>query len=257
MTANDIERLLSAKHSGDVFVPQCKTGPTHGAKVSILDAWAMMKSWANPLAIGYEIKVSKSDWRSDDKWPLYLPYCNQFYFVCPWGLIPLKELHDGCGLVYVSKTGTRLFTKRKAPRRDIEVADIEQLMRYILMCRSSIIREYEREESGLEYWKAFVEEREDSRAIGRATSRKLVEAYKSNVLEVQVENHRLERKIESLESIEKFCVENGISPGSYMARKQIRNLGDFIREEDERAIRKAADALCGVLGAVHNWQEVE
>ena len=49
---------------------------------------------------GYEIKVSRSDFVNDTKWQDYLPYCHQFYFVCPPDLIQPDELPKEIGLMY-------------------------------------------------------------------------------------------------------------------------------------------------------------
>ena len=82
ITAQTVLELLAAKHSRDVFVPECKNGATHFADgMQKIDAWAMKKSWASPCVTAHEIKVSRADFLKDDKWPGYLPYCNQFYFV--------------------------------------------------------------------------------------------------------------------------------------------------------------------------------
>ena len=59
MKASDIIKLLEQRHSKDLFVPECKDGPTgsHGMHVR-LDAWVMPKSWANPALRGYEVKIT-------------------------------------------------------------------------------------------------------------------------------------------------------------------------------------------------------
>ncbi len=49
---------------------------------------------------GYEVKVFRSDFKKDTKWTDYLPYCNQFYFVCPTNLIAANELPPEIGLIY-------------------------------------------------------------------------------------------------------------------------------------------------------------
>ena len=87
ITANKIQSLLAVKHSKDIFVPECKDGPTHTADHLRMDAWVMKRSWVRPLSIGYEIKISRQDFLNDQKWHSYLNYCNEFYFVCPAGLI--------------------------------------------------------------------------------------------------------------------------------------------------------------------------
>lgn len=72
LTSAAVVELLRAKHSGDVFVEECKNGPTHSAGrggMVRMDAWAMPRSWAHPAVSGYEVKISRSDFLGDDKWP--------------------------------------------------------------------------------------------------------------------------------------------------------------------------------------------
>ncbi len=133
MTAKDIMALLEAKHAEDVFIPECKDGPSQASRHVRMDAWAMNKSWANPLITAYEIKVSRQDFIKDNKWPAYLDCCNQLYFVCPRGLIGVHEMSPQLGLIYISKTASILVTKKKAPYREVTIP--ETLWRYILMCR--------------------------------------------------------------------------------------------------------------------------
>ena len=137
ITANHITHLLSCKHLEDVFVSECKNGPS-GKGLLRMDGWAMKKSWSNPHTYGYEIKVSRSDFLGDNKWQGYLTYCNFFHFVCPSGLIQPDELPKDVGLMYVSKSGNKLFTKKKAVWRDVEIP--EELWRYVLMARTKITK---------------------------------------------------------------------------------------------------------------------
>lgn len=51
MKAEVILRALSSRHSRDVFVPECNTGPSQYVGCPRLDAWVMKKSWTNPLVI--------------------------------------------------------------------------------------------------------------------------------------------------------------------------------------------------------------
>lgn len=44
MNASDVVSLIAARHTNDVFVPECKDGPTWGGGAMRLDAWAMRKS---------------------------------------------------------------------------------------------------------------------------------------------------------------------------------------------------------------------
>ena len=63
-----IERALAKKHGNrEFFITQCKTGAT-GEGMMQFDGLAIHKSWAHPCIIGYEIKVSRSDFLRDAKY---------------------------------------------------------------------------------------------------------------------------------------------------------------------------------------------
>jgi len=49
-----------------------------------------------------EVKSSVQDFRSDLKWPNYLPYCNRFYFAVA-ECFPLDILPDDCGIIIADK----------------------------------------------------------------------------------------------------------------------------------------------------------
>lgn len=139
MDANELTKALADKHADDVFVAECKNGPTWDSQGSLrLDAWVMRKSWSPWSTIGYEIKVSRSDFENDQKWPRYLDVCHEFYFVCPAKLINAVDLPKGVGLIWASSTG-RLHAKVKATRRAPDAEKLGQLMSYVLMSRARIV----------------------------------------------------------------------------------------------------------------------
>ena len=143
MTEGDIIDKLKLRHSKDVFVPKCKTGPTWiNHHLRILDAWTMKKTWMIFDSIGYEIKVSRGDFKADKKWPDYLEYCNRFFFVCPWGMIDPGEIENkDVGLMWVCKTGDRIMTKKRSQRREIEIP--VGLILHVIMSRTIIMRKNE------------------------------------------------------------------------------------------------------------------
>ena len=165
MSQAQLTQLLAARHSADLFVPQCKTGPTHYAghgELKILDAWAMRKSWAQPTTFGYEIKMSRGDFLGDDKWRGYLDYCSQLYFVCPSGVIDPAELPGYVGLLVASKNMKRLYCKRKAVEREVEIP--ESLWRYILMWRTEVTGDQESRTNngrGADYWRKWLAQKGD------------------------------------------------------------------------------------------------
>jgi hypothetical protein len=213
LTADNILNLLRQKHREDVFVPECKGGPTWGTGHSRLDAWAMKKSWAHPLVWGYEIKVSRSDFLGDQKWHSYLPYCNEFYFVCPGKLIDPSELPAEAGLLWVASTGRQLMKKKASARRDVEVP--EELYRYLLMSRVQIIDERDplkackqTREERVVYWREWLENHRENKRLGYRVSRELRE----HVEQVESDNQRLKAENNALALFKQRLDELGVNP---------------------------------------------
>lgn len=206
ITAQEVLAALRSKHSEDVFVDECKDGPTQGVSEHFkLDAWVMNRSWANPVVTGYEIKVSRSDFVRDEKWRAYLPLCNQFYFVCPRGLIMPNELSPEAGLYYLSNTGNRLLVQKKAAHRDLEIP--ETVYRYILMCRTVVTRDRWLFKDKTQFWREFIAEKAEKRRLGFEVSK----AIREHVSHVEVENMRLTQENQNLAEIKDTLKRLGIS----------------------------------------------
>lgn len=219
ITAKNLIDLLAVRHSGDIFVPECKNGPTQGASNLLkLDAWAMKRSWTNPITYGYEIKVSRSDFLSDNKWTGYLKYCSHFSFVAPTGVIKPDELPKRVGLIVPTKNGNKLLTKKKAPPRNVKIP--EDLFRYVLMCRATIGSDIS--EGNLEFWKSWLEDKEVSTELGRRVSKSLRKTIAEKITNVEIENMRLKSQNESLATISKFCDKLGIIPSRYISESRVK-----------------------------------
>lgn len=205
--AQEIVDLLALRHSKDVFIPECKDGPTHSASHVRMDAWAMNKSWAHPVVSAYEVKVSRADFLKDNKWPAYLPLCNQFYFVAPGGLIDLSELPAEAGLLTVAGKGkgARLLTKKKAPHRDITIP--EEVYRYILMCRVSVGAEYviDRNDSS-DFWRRWLRNKAEDQKLGYEVAKRI----RQRATELEVENVRLRAEHEQYQKHEQLLDSLGI-----------------------------------------------
>ena len=209
VTARDIENLLASKHSNDVFVPECKDGPSQGTNHSRLDGWAMKRSWTKPYVTGYEIKVYRSDFLNDNKWPNYLDMCNALYFVCPTGLIEPSEVPETCGLMWASKNAARLYTKKKAPYREVEIP--ESVWRYILMCRAQITRE--RQHGGRrEFWENWLKRKIIDQNFGWHVASSLRKRIKEEILDARNENERLCQRMEQYDGIREFLESIGVDP---------------------------------------------
>lgn len=251
--------LLRVKHSDDVCVDECHDGPRRGGSLS-MDLWVMPRSWSKPWVSAYEIKVSRSDFMRDDKWPNYLPLCNQFAFVCPWNLISPEELPADVGLFWASKNLSKLYCKRKpALRKDVEIP--ETVFRYVLMSRckvgpSNMSPRHFSGAPGRDEIADYLEGREESyrvdqlfkAAIKKQVEREVSEALEKNT-ELKKENARLQRQIEAADEVTKALKEVGadIHPNNY------RSVADQLRshfgvgEWDIGKLRSAHEQLGKIL----------
>lgn len=138
VTSTDIKLALKEFHNGkpSYFITECKTCSTYFPDPQGLlkfDGLAITKSYTKPNIIGYEIKVSRNDFLQDNKWHLYLQYCNEFYFVVPKGLVKKEELPDHVGLIYFNPDTKGLRTVKKALYRQIE--EPVDVYKYIIFSR--------------------------------------------------------------------------------------------------------------------------
>ena len=163
ITADQVKGLLEMRHSKDVFFTECKNGATWSATHLLkLDAWAMKKSYSPLSTIGYEIKVDRADFEQDQKWVDYLPYCHQFFFVCPAGMIRSDELPATVGLMWVSTTG-KLHVKHYAERRTPDPEKMNQLLIYILMSRVGV--EIKPEPDRITYQREYITKCNDKKEL--------------------------------------------------------------------------------------------
>lgn len=120
MRAYEIKKYLQTRHTKDFYATEVKTGESWGNNYLQFDAYAIKKSWVNLKYTGYEIKVARGDFKQDDKWRGYLPFCNEFYWVCPKDLIKADEIEEECGLIYVYPETFVMRTVKKAKYREIK-----------------------------------------------------------------------------------------------------------------------------------------
>lgn len=124
-TSDFIISQLELYHTPDewAFFVELRLGTGYGKdSEQRFDAWAIhyLKGKRN-VSRCYEIKVSRSDFQSELKKPLKrragLRLSNEFYFVCPKGMVKVEEVPVECGLIEVDERGT-LETVIEAPFRD-------------------------------------------------------------------------------------------------------------------------------------------
>ncbi|MDD5459966.1 MAG: MmcB family DNA repair protein [Phycisphaerae bacterium] len=171
LTAWKISAELAKRHTQDMFFTEVKNGPTWFGGHSRIDALAIKKSWANPCIVGYEIKVSRSDFLKDNKWQAYLDMCNELYFVCPKDLIALNEVPESCGLKHVNENGY-MRTIKKAPYREIEHP--AEMYMYLLMNYAGDAKPPFRE-TRYEQIEAYLQDKKKTTELARNFKSKLIE----------------------------------------------------------------------------------
>ena len=199
--------LLAHKHADDIYTEEIQQGEWPGR----LDAVAIKKSWARPCITGYEVKVSRNDFLNDEKWRYYLDSVNKLYFVCPPGLIEKSELPSDVGLMYTTKTGTRVYRKQNAPWSDTNQDAEAQLYKAILM-RSHISRRSSDKptDSSRDYWEEWLRDKRNKHVLGLSVSRELRRRLEEKVIQVENENGRLISENQRLGEIKQFCEENNM-----------------------------------------------
>lgn len=78
------------------------------------DVYVLHKSYSKPRPMAFEIKVSKSDLRSDTttgKWESYLKYAGGVVFAVPDGLCTAADIPTQCGLI-VRKAETWRYVRK-------------------------------------------------------------------------------------------------------------------------------------------------
>ncbi len=87
----------------------------------------------------HEVKISRADFWADvraDKWRKYQPFCSQFFFVCPAGMVNKDEVPKDAGLIFYTpdteyKYNSFKLVKRPKPNKNW-VIDETLTMRLIL-----------------------------------------------------------------------------------------------------------------------------
>ena len=178
----------------------------------------MNRSWTSLTFTGYEVKTSRADFLGDQKWPDYLPLCHRLYFVCPYGLIQADEVPDQAGVLWASKGGTRLYTKRHAPRREIDPP--VDLLLYVLMCRATLQSYGEREtEQNAAFWRRWLEEKEEKRRLGYEVSK----GVRAKVTQMETDLQRA--KAESAQGAEflAYLKSHGIQAGAWNWQQRLED----------------------------------
>lgn len=85
----------------------------------IADVLTVKPSYEKLCISIYEVKVSRADFLTDDKWRGYLPHCHRFYFAVPSGLVKIEEVPPEAGLIICGEKNWT--TVKAAPVRDVQI----------------------------------------------------------------------------------------------------------------------------------------
>jgi len=239
MKAQQLINLLAARHQEDIFIPECKNGPSMYGEHLRMDALAIKKSWQNPMTICYEVKVSRSDFMRDEKWRGYLPYCNEFYFVVPPKLILPDEVPEGAGLIVSSLNATKLYKKKKASYRDVAIPI--ELYKYILFSRAKIIDE-NIHTSSEEHWENWLKEKDGRSQLGWLVSKK-IQQY---VRELENERNEALRKAKDYEDFKSKLEAMGLDvdkSSQWSFKNDIEELLGALPTSLKRDVNDAIDGL--------------
>lgn len=211
VTSTDIKLALKELHShrSTYFITECKTCSTYFPDPQGLlkfDGLAITKSYTKPNIVGYEIKVSRGDFKQDNKWHLYLQYCNEFYFVVPTGLVKKEELPENVGLIYYNPDTKALRTVKKALYRQIEKP--VGIYEYIIYSRLSEDR-IPFYEDRAEYAKDYIADKAYKSCIGSTLGTKMAKELEDAYKRLERINHK-ELDIERWEKVEKLLIKHDL-----------------------------------------------
>ena len=221
LTSRDVKKLLLDRHAGadnpDFIAFEVKTGSTWVKKpdFGILDCWVMKRSWTRSRTIGYEIKVSRSDFLNDNKWPKYLPFCNEFYFVCPADLIDKTELPPQVGLIYVTKNCKKLRTIKKAPWEERNPEQLVDIYKYIVMHKLPSDT-YPFHSDKADYYADWLANKINNQELGYRVGSKLAIELKN----AEITNRDLKSRLEWLEELDAIVKAKGLNVWNIEERLQ-------------------------------------
>jgi hypothetical protein len=153
-------------------------------------------------------------------------------------VVPVEEVPEGIGLLEAVGDGTRLVSRRKASRREIELPS--KLLVYILMARvvpgkDREMRTYDEigKEARRAELKRWAESKDERRAMSYLVSQKIQEQFDRQEHALR----KAQEQAEALKYVRDRMVELGFNPESSSARCQVTN-----------KLQEMAGALSGGLG---------
>lgn len=246
MTAKEVLRVLGECNSGDgyAFLSQVRNGTGYGKSVRTADAICMSLWPSRGLQIeGFEIKVSKSDWKSELKDPAkadeFFRFCDMWWIVTPPGIVDVKELPKTWGLIEIVDGKTKI--KVQAPQNQHAVEPDRLFI-------GALLRNITKNCIALE---AIEDKLHEARELGRQAS--------LNGLDYQTRKDRELRK-----KVEEFEKETGLSFDDW--QYDSKKLGQAVRtvldgrhvkaKESLLKLKEKAENIAKFIGGekIDSWQ---
>lgn len=249
-SALEIKRALRKKHGGYDWAIYFEV--TLGRGGGRLDGLAVKKSWVNPCFQGYEIKTSRNDFKSDNKWTNYLDYCHKFYFVCPKGIISreeIEEMDENIGLIYYSPDYADNFHTMKSPLfKNIGLPSKEFLFRIIMSKLES--DRYPFHSSKAEYFKKWLKNKENNRNLAYSLDGAIgdiIEDQEQKLTNIRFTEKKLKEKEEAIDEVFNYLRERNLVYGSstnFNFKEKIDQiLNSGLTSNDKYNIKRAIEYL--------------
>lgn len=200
--AATLKQRLAERHAGDMFTTEALIG-SGGAQR--FDAWAMEPTWTMNRCVGYEVKVQRSDFVGDKKWTGYLPFCTEFFFVCPAGLIQPSELPPEVGLLWGTANAGKVYQKKPAIPGPIDPDALATMLKHVLMWRYR-----QRGDGGQAKAEAWLRDVEEGRDLDYRLKEAIKKAAGKLTAATALENKALKESQESAREVEHWLKVNGI-----------------------------------------------
>jgi len=238
MKAPEAIKALECRYGDHITFSEVKDGPTWGVRHRRVDFIAISKSWSNLCTKIFEVKVSRSDFLNDKKWPEYLELGNEFYWVCPKGMIKRKEVDSRCGLIYVYETGTcRTVKKALFQDRDPD----PYLLLYILMWRHGTKEAKSSREDRMKHIKKEIADRDE---LGKLYSFFVSDRLAGANREIRIKRDDLAQLEHSLKSILGWLEKKGMAASQAVAMlEKTEDVMDLIEEVNKHHVYSVKEIL--------------
>lgn len=238
-TAQHLKQLLADRHCADAFVPECKMGSVGSRS---LDGWVLLPTWSPLTTIGYEIKVSRSDWLQDQKFEEYRAVCHLFFVVAPKGVIERQELPSGVGLLEPigSGTGERLVMRLKPARNEPDSKKLVSLMAHALMWKRAEgdHKRMDRQRQAA-FWREWVEQKQDFHRVGRNVRGRM----RKMLSEAIEQRDQATRQSAALQEAADILAALNVRPTTWNLKRDIEAAVSKDRTQTLRAIQGAIESL--------------